>query len=99
MTRHSLPGYVADRGVASEPLAEKLGVLSQRIGEINAQEQVNREVVRLLGQRPAALRGGLVDRMAIDAIDDNSLVRRRPGSVCVIESQGDHCCCCWATAR
>jgi lysine-specific demethylase/histidyl-hydroxylase NO66 len=82
-------GYVEDRGIAAEPLAAKLQSLGEKIAELDARALVDREAARLLGQRPSALRGALVDRMVIAEIADDTLVQRRAGSVCVIEPQGE----------
>ena len=82
-------GYVNERGLAAEPLAEKLVELGRRIAVIDASGQVDREVERLLAHRPSSLRGGLTDRISLEEIDDSTVVHRRPGSVCVVERRGD----------
>lgn len=82
-------GYVDDRGLAAEPLAAKLVDVGGRISALRAETQVDREVGRLLGHRPSALRGGLTDRIAIDEITDDTALRRRPGAVLVVEQRDD----------
>ena len=47
------------------------------------------EVRRFLTSRPPRLEGALVDGLALDAIDDDTLLRRRPGHPCVLVDRGE----------
>jgi hypothetical protein len=52
-------------------------------------EVLDVEVRRFLSSRPPRLEGALVDGLVIDAIDDDTLLRRRPGHPCVLVERGD----------
>jgi hypothetical protein len=86
----SIPaGYIDDRGLATDPLSEKLVELGKRVAGLDAEAQVDREIARMLAHRPSTLRGGLTDRIGIADIADDTVVQRRSGSVCVTERRGD----------
>jgi lysine-specific demethylase/histidyl-hydroxylase NO66 len=81
-------GYVADPSVLSEQLGERVHALAASLEGIDATEEVAHETERFLGHRPGALRHGLVDRLALPALDDDTVVARRPGAVCVLRLSG-----------
>ena len=47
------------------------------------------EVRRFLTSRPPRLEGALVDGLVLDQLDDDTLLRRRPGHPCVLIGRGD----------
>jgi hypothetical protein len=50
---------------------------------------IDAEVRRFLTSRPPRLEGALVDGLHLDAIDDDTLLRRRRGHPCVLVDKGD----------
>ncbi|WP_338089765.1 cupin domain-containing protein [Nocardioides lijunqiniae] len=85
VTDEHLPaGYLDDpRGLADE-LAERLESLAADIRGVDAGAAVTAEVRRFLTTRSPRLSGGLHDVLAVPALDDDTLLRRRPGHPCVL---------------
>jgi hypothetical protein len=82
--RHLPAGYLDDPRQLSEGLAERLAALADRLRSVDSEAAARREVRRFLSSRPPRLEGALVDGLALDAIDDDTLLRRRPGHPCVL---------------
>jgi mannose-6-phosphate isomerase-like protein (cupin superfamily) len=82
--RHLPAGYLDDPGQLSEGLADRLVALAERLRSVDSEAAARQEVRRFLTSRPPRLEGSLVDGLALDAIEDDTLLRRRPGHPCVL---------------
>jgi lysine-specific demethylase/histidyl-hydroxylase NO66 len=82
-------GWTWDRAGFAGELARRLAQSATRLGELDAEELTDARIERFLTTRAPLLRGTLVDQLALDAIDDATRVRRRPGSVCELRTKGD----------
>ncbi len=87
--RHLPAGYLDNPTALADGLAERLTALADRLRDTDAREAAEQEVRRFLTSRPPRLEGALVDGLALDAIDDDTLLRRRPGHPCVLIDHGD----------
>jgi uncharacterized RmlC-like cupin family protein len=81
-------GWLDDPERLASELAERLRAAATALGEVDAGEIVERRLERFLSTRNPLLRGGLVDQLALEAIDDRTTLRRRSGSVCVLLPEG-----------
>jgi bifunctional lysine-specific demethylase and histidyl-hydroxylase NO66 len=82
-------GWTRDpAGFASE-LARRLAQSGRQLGEVDVHEMTAGRIERFWSTRAPLLRGTLVEQLALDAIDDATPVRRRPGSVCELRTKGD----------
>jgi lysine-specific demethylase/histidyl-hydroxylase NO66 len=87
---HLPAGYLDDPVLLSSPLAERLEALAEEVRRIDADSAVETEIRRFLTTRPSRLSGGLADVLALRAgIDDDTMLRRRPGHPCVLFEAGD----------
>jgi lysine-specific demethylase/histidyl-hydroxylase NO66 len=82
-------GYHTDPATMAKLLAERLDALRDQLAAADAEGLSRAWVDRFLRTRPAMLRGGLVDRTRLAALDDETPVRRRPGAVCELRSGGE----------
>ena len=78
-------GFPSSPGDLAQPLAIRLQALAESLGAADAGTLAHAEVARFLTSRPSTLRGGVVDVLRLDALDDDTLVVRRPASVCVVD--------------
>jgi hypothetical protein len=83
------PGWLRDPDRLATELAARLEALGSRLGGVDAGEIASARVERFLSTRNPILRGSLVDQLALGAVDDASVMRRRPGSVCELRRAGD----------
>jgi bifunctional lysine-specific demethylase and histidyl-hydroxylase NO66 len=74
-------GYHRDPDSLAAALAVHVRRLHRRLGEADVGSLLANEVDRFATSRGPVLRGALVDRLGIAALDDSSWVRRRAGSV------------------
>jgi mannose-6-phosphate isomerase-like protein (cupin superfamily) len=81
---HLPAGYLTDPGRLAEPLAEALADLGAALAGTDAVAAAEQRVEAFLSGRTPALRGGLTDRVALDRIDDGSVLERRPTAACVL---------------
>ena len=86
---HLPAGYLDDPGVLAEGLAERLGTVAEALRALEPDRVVAEETERFLSTRPTRQRGGLVDVLAARDLADTTLLRRRPGSPCVLAPSGD----------
>lgn len=77
-------GYVEDPVTFEAELVERLGDLSQALSAVDVRRAVETETTRFLTTRNSALRGGLSDRLAVQHLDDDTVLCRRAGAPCVI---------------
>jgi bifunctional lysine-specific demethylase and histidyl-hydroxylase NO66 len=82
--RHLPAGYLDDPRQLSEGLADRVVALADRLRSVDSEAAARQEVRRFLTSRPPRLEGALVDGLALDAIDDDTLLLRRPGHPCVL---------------
>jgi cupin superfamily protein len=82
-------GYHEEPTRFAQQLRERMADVGRHWEKVDAEEIAAGVVDRFLTSRPALLRGGLVDRMRLAGLDDESLVRRRTGSVCVLRRDGE----------
>ncbi|MEV7396458.1 cupin domain-containing protein [Aeromicrobium sp. NPDC092404] len=86
---HLPAGYLEDPAALADELADRLEALATEIRGVDATAAVESEVRRFLTSRNPRLSGGLHDVLALDAIDDVTMLRRRPGHPCVLIERGD----------
>ncbi|MBM9459139.1 cupin [Nocardioides sp. zg-536] len=86
---HLPAGYVTDPAPLADQLAERLEELAARVRTIDTREAVAAEVRRFLTTRSPRLAGGLHDVLAVETIEDTTVLRRRPGAACVLQPRGD----------
>jgi lysine-specific demethylase/histidyl-hydroxylase NO66 len=87
--QHLPPGYLDDPSSVAGQLADRLDDLADQLRRVDATAAVEAEVRRFLTTRSPRLSGGLHDVLAVDSIDDRTLLRRRPGHPCVLLTRGD----------
>lgn len=87
---HHLPaGYLDDPGRLAEELASRLEAVACHIRDMDVTAAINDEMRRFLTRRASRLPGGLHDVLAVDAVADDTRLRRRPGHPCVLLAHGD----------
>jgi lysine-specific demethylase/histidyl-hydroxylase NO66 len=77
-------GYVDAPDRLLEGLRDQLAAYTDRLRASDVAIVVDDRVSAFLRERTPALRGGLVDRVALDALDDGTLLQRRPTTACVL---------------
>jgi bifunctional lysine-specific demethylase and histidyl-hydroxylase NO66 len=82
-------GWTRDPAGFAAELARRLAQSGTRLGELDARELTEDRIERFWSTRAPLLRGTLVEQLVLDAIDDATPVRRRPGSVCELRIKGD----------
>jgi mannose-6-phosphate isomerase-like protein (cupin superfamily) len=88
-TDHLPAGYLEDPQALAHQLGRHLSDIADRLREVDPATAVQQEVRRFLTSRPPRLEGALVDGLALHALDDDTLLRRRPGHPCVLVEAGD----------
>ncbi len=86
---HLPAGYLEDPQALAYQLGRHLSDVADRLRGVDPAVVVQDEVRRFLTSRPPRLEGALVDGLALDTIDDDTLLRRRPGHPCVLIDKGD----------
>jgi hypothetical protein len=86
---HVPAGYPDRPDDFTERLTRHLAGLADRVRELDAATLVREQTDRFLTSRPPALAGGLTDRLRLVTLTDDTVVRRRPGSFCVLRDEGD----------
>jgi lysine-specific demethylase/histidyl-hydroxylase NO66 len=81
---HLPAGYLDDPGMLAHQLGSHLSDIADRLRSVDPTRAIDDEVRRFLTGRPPRLEGALVDGLSLDAIDDDTLLRRRPGHPCVL---------------
>jgi hypothetical protein len=77
-------GWHRDPAAFGAELSERLAAAGGALGGIDAEETARRRADRFLRTRAPLAHGVLVDQLAAGAIDDTTVVVRRPGSICVL---------------
>jgi mannose-6-phosphate isomerase-like protein (cupin superfamily) len=86
---HLPAGYLDDPQALAHQLGRHLSDIADRLRSVDPTGVMEDEVRRFLSSRPPRLEGALVDTLALDAIDDDTLLRRRPGHPCVLVDRGE----------
>jgi bifunctional lysine-specific demethylase and histidyl-hydroxylase NO66 len=82
-------GYTADASSLAEHLREHLQALSVHLVNQEPEQLAAEQAARFLTGRNPQLRGSLTDRLRLDGLDDDTLLVRRPGSVCRLSPKTD----------
>jgi lysine-specific demethylase/histidyl-hydroxylase NO66 len=82
-------GWTDDiEGFANE-LRGRLAVLASALGEVDVRTEAGERRERFLSNRAQLARGTIAERAAPIAVDDTTVVARRPGAVCVTAMRSD----------
>lgn len=81
---HLPAGWLEDRGQLAGGLADRLEQLAARLREVDTDAAAATEARRFLTTRPPRLPGGLHDVLRLDALADDTVLRRRAGHPCVL---------------
>ncbi len=76
---HLPAGYPDEPELLADGLAARLERLAKALGTVDVEAAAAEQVRRFSTSRPSRLRGGLRDRLVLDAVADNTPLRRRPG--------------------
>jgi bifunctional lysine-specific demethylase and histidyl-hydroxylase NO66 len=87
---HLPAGYLDDPGALAGELGRRLEAVANHVRGLDPETLVQDEVRRFLTGRSPRLPGGLRDVLAVRELDDDTLLRRRPGHPCVLLDQGEH---------
>jgi lysine-specific demethylase/histidyl-hydroxylase NO66 len=88
--REGLPvGFADDPAALAKSLAERVAELRRFLDKVDLDRVAERTARRFWAARPPLLRGQLRQLLALDELDDATVVRRRPGAVCRLEVRGD----------
>jgi hypothetical protein len=79
-------GWTEDPSRFADLLRAHLGTMRGSIDDVDADAVTAARVRRFLSTRAQLLRGVLVNAQAIHAIDDDTVLARRPGSVCELRT-------------
>jgi lysine-specific demethylase/histidyl-hydroxylase NO66 len=82
-------GWTRDPDGFARELARRLTLLGMQLGRLDAEELAQARVERFLSTRAPLVRGALVDQLSLGAIDDDTALYRRPGSVCELRPRID----------
>ena len=82
-------GWHRDLGAFAQELSARLASAASALGELDTGQVAIERERRFLSSRGQLMRGALRARLALDAIDDTSVLRRRPGAICELRLDGD----------
>ena len=68
----------------AKELGERLHAVADRLLDVDGAGLMQQRADRFLSSRGPSARGTIVDRAAPPIVDDNSVVARRPGAICVM---------------
>ncbi len=77
-------GYLDDPSRMVDELGAHLHSLAEQVMEQDPETLTDQQAARFLSSRNPVLRGGLEDRLAMTALDDNTVLERRAGTACVV---------------
>ena len=83
------PGWTGDRDAIAEQLRARLQELRGSVDGLATSEIVDARAGSFLSTRLPTVRGGLVDRKALGGLEDETVLRRRPGTVCELRRTGE----------
>ncbi|MDQ4008980.1 MAG: cupin domain-containing protein [Actinomycetota bacterium] len=81
-------GHLTDSRAFAAELSSRLRDLADRLADTDADAVVAAEVERFFTSRPTTVRGGLRDRLRVGALHDETLLRRRRHTPCVLVPAG-----------
>jgi bifunctional lysine-specific demethylase and histidyl-hydroxylase NO66 len=81
-------GWERDREGFEPGVERTLAVARGELARLSARELADAHAADFLSTRTSLLRGALADQLALDALDDDTLLERRRGSVCEIRGGG-----------
>lgn len=81
-------GFVDDPGFP-EAVAQRLRALAERVGTLDENVVAERTSRRFWSRRRPLLEGQLPQLLAVDEADDDTVLRRRPGTVATFRVEGD----------
>ena len=82
-------GWTMDPAATADSLAERLTVIGEAFAREDPRAEVDAQIRRFLSTRAPILRGIVVQQPSIDGLGDDTLLTRRPGSVCELRPEGD----------
>ncbi len=82
-------GWTGDPAGFVRALAQRLALARDELADIDTSELAEEYEIAFLSGRASLLRGVLVDQLELERIDDESLLERRPGSVCELRLRGE----------
>jgi bifunctional lysine-specific demethylase and histidyl-hydroxylase NO66 len=83
------PGFADDPAALGAAVAEQLAEVQRRLAKLDPGQLAEEQSRRFWSSRPPILTGQLQQLLALDAISDQTVVRRRAGSVCRLQRDGD----------
>ncbi|HEX8859529.1 MAG TPA: cupin domain-containing protein, partial [Actinomycetes bacterium] len=83
------PGFADEPAAIAGAVAERLGEVQRRLGKLDPVELAAGIANRFWSSRPPILTGQLQQLLALDDVADDTVVRRRAGSVCQLQRDGD----------
>jgi hypothetical protein len=82
-------GYHHDPRAFGRAVQERLADVARRLDKLDGDELADAAIDRFLTSRHSMIPGGLVDLVRARELDDDTVVRRRAGSVCELRPGGD----------
>jgi cupin superfamily protein len=82
-------GYHHDPRAFGRAVQERLADVARRLDKLDGDELADAAIDRFLTSRHSIIPGGLVDHVRARELDDDTVVRRRAGSVCELRPRGD----------
>lgn len=79
-------GYLDDSSALAAGLSSRLATLAGRLEDLDAEALAETEVTRFLTSRGPVLRGGITDALSMSHIDDQTVLARRAGALCVVQA-------------
>jgi hypothetical protein len=86
---HLPAGYLEDPDLLVDGLAERVRALADALAGTDVAAVADAQTRTFLERRNANLRGSMVDRMSLDSLAGDTLLRRRPGKPCVLQPDGN----------
>jgi bifunctional lysine-specific demethylase and histidyl-hydroxylase NO66 len=82
-------GYLDDPSELVALLSDEVGAWSTALSAVDPGEVVDRRTQSFLTARTPTMRHGLTDLVALDRLDDATVVERRATGACVLREEGD----------
>jgi hypothetical protein len=82
-------GYLDDPSRLVDRLAAELASFAQGVGDLDPATVTDERGAAFLRERTPALRGGLTDLVALDRLDDGTVLERRPTAACVLRPDAE----------
>lgn len=81
-------GHHRDPDGLAVPAGEQLAALAKSVAEVDPKAVAHREVDRFRTTRPTILPGGLLDRLALDGLEDDTQLVRRRTAMATVQTAG-----------